>query len=221
MQGYDTLYDIIGEYMARKILFIGICSLFAVLVLLLSGCPTGGGESDEWMLVTSLDELKGTWEGSTVVDIPEIPLKSILEANGIPQDTLMLPGVPEVLVAAPLDYNIKMIVNDTEMQTETTINCQRYLETTMGNIAPMVWFLLKTNFDESPDILLTNDYKIIVTASSPIGEGDDEITSSGFYINQNKNKLKIPFEEIFANEEIFLDEPPSGLTFHDLILEKK
>jgi hypothetical protein len=266
--------------MARKKICIGICFLFAVFALLLSGCPSGGGEvavtgivlnktalslavgeevnliatvtpynadnknvswvsSDtaiatindgtvraialgtaeitattedgnksatcsvtvEWTPVTNFSEIKGTWEGSSFITIPD---------------------------TGNFDYTVRVTIDDTDAEMELTIDFENYLRTMLGSefvlMGPLAWEMIKANYDEllpemdqmgllpegsEYDISFTDGYKIIITGSSLL-EADTPIEGNVVFINVNKDKLRVIFED---------DE--DDITMQELILDKQ
>jgi hypothetical protein len=201
--------------MNRIQLFSGICSLFVIPAFLLLGCPADEG-GDAWIKVTDLKQIKGTWEGSDSIDIPEIPLAQLLEMieDDIPEIAEYKPFLPESLPPAPLDYSVKITVNDT-LDLEATVNCKRYLEGTMGPLAaPFIWAYLDTDSvqnlleDEIMQFVSlygityleirekTADYKIIAAGGGPMPEDTSipDIEGLSVFVKESKSKLKIEAE---------------------------
>ncbi|MDR0495666.1 MAG: hypothetical protein LBG95_08595 [Treponema sp.] len=223
--------------MNQKWLFSGVCSLFAVLGFFMLGCPTDRGDHDDtWTKVTNLNEIKGTWEGSSSVMMPEMPLAPFLEMMG--EDNAEIAAyeafLPESLRQAPLDYAIVMTVTDSSYEEKVVINCKSYLETVLkdtmlSGYESMIWALLKTElapyflengiFEPGPlsdgisSYELTDNYEIIAEGGGPMPEDPSISDDGGFslYINQDKTKLKLIIEASDAD----------GAEIPEIILTKK
>jgi hypothetical protein len=177
-------------------------------VLLFLGCPTGNGAGsspDVWSKVASIDEIIGTWEGSSFYTMPAMPLDGLTGQAGTA-------GMPPstTLPASVVKYTVWMRVDETSIETVVTLDFNQYLDDivtkSFGGMIPkqVLWALIKASIVDSlndpnyggiagseiQSIEPDDNCRIVITSNPlPVSEMDfsGETAPS---INQHKNKLK-------------------------------
>jgi hypothetical protein len=153
-----------------------------ICAFLLAGCPTEdkGPPPDIWTEVQSVDELIGTWEGSSTYMVPEIPL-----------------GIATI-PATPVDYTVLAEIDEAEGRFTVTVDFNNYLSKAVGNSQkPAMWGLMKASYSEMlanpPEgmtVTIEDNYRIIMVSDPvPVSEMFIE-EDTQFFINQDKTKLK-------------------------------
>jgi len=153
--------------------------------LFLIGCPHEPAEKDAWKKVTSINEIFGTWKGSTTVPIP----------------TQNIGGIQAPASSVGLDVLLK--VDAVTFYEILTLDMEKYL-TDFGGIYGkfVIWqsiresmedLLLEEGLEENLTIETTDDFKIIMTINTPSSEMDFFAENALYapYINQKKTKLKM------------------------------
>jgi hypothetical protein len=175
--------------MKKNEFFVGMLALVLVFGMVLLGCPTDTAEEkDTWSNVTSLSQLDGTWKGSYS---ETRTVKEVMEEIGETWTTEMQIMFGDMKVTG--DAEITSTIN-ASAKTQST-STQATLTFFGGNIN-LVWPELK-KFMQNDGVTFndTNHSATMAQSSEAQPLTDDDITElleSGFQINQNGTKIKMP-----------------------------
>ncbi|MDR0487624.1 MAG: hypothetical protein LBG91_05195 [Treponema sp.] len=199
--------------MAKRIVPI-ITGLLLICVIIFTGCkpePEPVPERDVWSRIQSAAEIYGSWEGNTVIYVPEIPLSDILESDPESETPSIIPP-SFTLPPSSVDCNIQWTIQADRFDTKETLDFNRYLNETVGLFKDIAWSMMRDFMvellaanpaDENAAITVEDNYRVIVEYGT---EEELQFTDeTEMYINQHKNKLRIPVEiPDVAAEEIIL-----------------
>lgn len=161
-------------------------SIALVCGFMLTGCPDPNTTpEDTWEKVTSLDEILGSWEGSTSLIIPA-------------QDG------PPPTQATSIDCDISLTVTRTTFIQIVDMDMNKFLTDLGGALGKQfMWTTLKESMQAAGDpginanITFTNDYHVKTTfngSASDLGlEGENGEYAP--YINQDRTKMKLAILE--------------------------
>jgi hypothetical protein len=171
--------------------------LALVSTFVLMGCPdpngsSGPGEEDIWSKITSVNEMAGTWAGATVFPTP---------------------AQADIVPASSIGLKVHMTIDATTLSETLIMDMNTFLTDAVGPLGKAVmWQTIRQNIppqEEGVDIETTDDYKMVINVSVPVGSVDysGENAELAPYINQHKTKVKAVFPSImlkYTEEDIVL-----------------
>jgi hypothetical protein len=181
--------------MKRNVSAVVVLVCLSIPGMMVIGCDTPtGGETDTWTNVTSLDQLNGTWKGSYR---QSMTIKEAMEEQGGTWTSEMENIFGDIKLTVSVDIT-STFNSSAKTQSTSTIMTQTY---SGGNIA-VLWTMISADYSGQPDFTVDDEkYSITMTQDGTVESISDEdiaeLLNSGFQINQNGTKIKIPnFEGI-------------------------
>ena len=178
--------------------FLGLSVMLLAFVFVFTGCPdSGGGSSDNWSNVESIEHLNGTWAGSFSENMS---IRDFMEDEFGGWDSEMQAYFGNMSVR--LTMNMTLTINsNTSLMTGTQGASFRFSGGNINN----VWPELREMFEWSGfDV---NDSNRTVSMIEPFTESITIADFPGVQVNQNYTKFRIPMSEI--------DETSSGYMVFD------
>lgn len=172
---------------------IRVCSILCIALLLVGimSC-SNGSEPDTWTRVTNLNELQGTWEGSTTYT-EEYPIDEAGNTTNISMTVTMQVQYP---VDGTNGKGLKL-VSITDMTNVIDELVSLYGSQPSGGVsitADYLWEEIK-NTTETEGITYSEGRPYTVTSEGFLSESDLSetlaINDDYLLINQSKNKLKL------------------------------
>jgi hypothetical protein len=179
----------------------GIFGLLAVFGLIFISCPDGN--FDEWIKISSVNDIAGKWENSFIVNVPATGdyNASFAAMFGAP--------IPATSVSYE-NYLLEYIKNGDALTVSSKIDFNTLLKdvtnTTPAYTKDSLWANLISFYEPVKNIynITIEEYYVIQEVSSFVSDLD----ISSFYINEDKTKLKMAV-------------PLSGTYKKEIILNKK
>jgi len=174
--------------------------LAIMLVFGIVGCDngttsgtTGGGQTDTWSSVTSLNQIDGTWKGT--FSFNNKLLKDYMQETGYTWDSSYQAAYGDMRLT--LRRDITLIFNS-RVRTMTMFMVQT--ATYSGGNIDTMWPYMRKSAEENEDytmVTFNNDNHSITAMSDypaeTLSDSDiKEMLSEGLQINQNDTKLKMP-----------------------------
>jgi hypothetical protein len=179
----------------RRAFLNGIFGLTAVFGLVFISCPNGN--SDEWIKISSINDIAGKWENTFIVNVPA---KGDYNASF---QAMFKVVVPSTSVSYE-NYMIEYIKNDDALTVSSKIDFNTLLEdvikTTQGYTKDSLWANLVSFYDPIKEFtnVTIEKYYVIQKDTSSVSYLD----ISSFYINEEKTKLKmlVPLSSTYKKE---------------------
>jgi len=209
----------------KKNIWFPVCVL--ILGILCASCDTSTSTSpkpDTWSLVTSLDQLNGTWKGSYK---KTMPIKKVFELLDMTWDdsTAFLFGDMKVTISTE---TISTINASEKIQSGSVKMTLTFFDGTINYTwGPIKSAIIEAIPDIPKDAFDDKNHSITMTQKideQPITDEEvDELLSSGLQINQNGKKLKISTNTILEQfpEEIPPEIISSGLIPKEIIMTRQ
>jgi hypothetical protein len=190
----------------------GLLVLVLVTGFFVMGCDTPTSEeTDRWTDVTSLDQLDGTWKGSSG---KTMTVREVLEKEGVWNDQMA-----EMLgnMQVTMDFEITITINaNAKTQAFNLKLTQAY---SGGNIDTVWASYIKPGLGSQSGITVNDaNHSMTLTQNQPataISAADmAELLDSGLQINEKGSKINLPLD-------VAISEEFAELLFAELILTKQ
>lgn len=159
---------------------IRVCSLLCMALLLVGimSC-SNGSEPDVWEKVTSINDIKGTWEGSTTVDFLDL-----IGENGTTGD----PAVDALYADAPIKMTVGIkypVVGNIELTLALDFsNAIKKIAENTGMEPSEISQMMEDNYLTSTE-----------TETIPVEYFKEWVEAFSLTINQHKTKLKMEIDK--------------------------
>ena len=170
----------------KTLKLIGLLGILLAMGFIFTGCSGGGGDSDTWSNITSIEQVNGTWKGSFS---ETQTMKKYIESGGQTWTAEMQESLGDMKIKLTVD----MIVTINSVAKNITGTQSVTLAFSGGKIKD-IWPELKYQFS-GPGVSV-NDSNYSVSWTDSINETINESDFAGFQINQNKKKIRFPASDM-------------------------